>query len=66
MIRDCRIRARLTQEDVANKIGIDRSTVAKWETGVASPRTDKLLQLARVLSCTVDDLLHENAGQNSA
>lgn len=66
MIRDCRIRARLTQEDVANKIGIDRSTVAKWETGAASPRTDKLLQLAQVLNCTVDDLLHENTGQDSA
>lgn len=59
MTRDCRIRARLTQEMVANELGIDRSTVAKWETGAASPRTDKLLQLARLLNCTVDELLSE-------
>ncbi len=59
MIKNCRIRAKFTQEEVADRLGIDRSTVAKWKTGTASPRADKLLQLARILNCTADELLLE-------
>ena len=56
----------LTQESLAKVsnfwgayqklINVDRSTIAKWETGEASPRSDKLPTLANVLNCTIDDL----------
>lgn len=50
----------LRQEDLANKLSVDRSTITKWETGEAMPRVDKLIPLANILQCSVDDLLHSN------
>lgn len=56
--------ANKTQEQVAAELGINRSTVAKWETGVAMPRTDKLRRLAAAYGCTVDDLMDEHETTN--
>ena len=47
------------QRDLAEKLEVDRSTVAKWETGESKPRADKLIQLAKLFDYTVDDLLRE-------
>ena len=47
----------LLQEDVAKEIGIDRSTVAKWETGKAKPKADTLLALSTLFNCSIDELL---------
>ena len=49
----------LTQEQLADKLGVERTTVAKWETGEASPRADKLPKLAEVLGCRIDDLFEK-------
>ena len=54
-----RKKALLKQEEVAEKIGIDRSTVAKWETGKAMPRPDRLLELAKLYGCTMENLMEE-------
>lgn len=56
-IRELRTAQKLSQQELATKLGIDRSTVAKWETGTHSPRTDKLRQLAKVLNCSLEELL---------
>ena len=56
-IKELREKQNLRQEDIAAIMNIDRSAVAKWETGESFPRTDKLLKLASILECTVDDLL---------
>ncbi len=47
----------LLQEDVAKACGVDRSTIAKWEGGLFLPRADKLPMLAKILGCTIDELL---------
>lgn len=57
MIRDCRVKAGLTQAELAIRIGVDRTSVVKWETGSASPRAGKLLEIADAVGCTVDELL---------
>lgn len=57
MIRDLRVSKGLTQIALANLIGTTRSAVAMWESGTSSPRADKLPELARILGCTVDELL---------
>jgi len=49
----------LRQMDVAEALGVDRSTVASWETGRASPEARLILPLAELLKITADDLLAE-------
>lgn len=44
------------QEDLAKELVVDRSTIAKWETGEAVPKTDRLPKLAKILCCTIEDL----------
>nr|DAE41476.1 MAG TPA: helix-turn-helix domain protein [Caudoviricetes sp.] len=55
-IRQLREKSGIRQEDVAAQLKIDRSTVAKWETGEAMPRSDKLPDLAKILHCSIADL----------
>lgn len=52
-----RVSMNITQEDLAKKLGVARSTVAMWENGSNMPRADKLLKLAGLFGCTVDELL---------
>ena len=46
----------LTQDGLAEQLKVDRSTVAKWETGDALPRAAMLPRLASILGCSMDDL----------
>ena len=57
MFKDLRVSAGLTQEEMAKRLNISRSTIAMWETGESFPRTDKLKEIAQLLHCTLDDLL---------
>ena len=59
-IKGIRESKNLTQYDLAALIGVNRSSVAMWETGEAMPRADKLVKLAEILGCTVDDLLKDS------
>lgn len=52
-----RIKAGLRQEEVASALHVDRSTIAKWETGVAKPRADKLMDISKLYGCTPGQLL---------
>lgn len=58
-IRAMRERAGLTQEEVAAHFGLDHSTVVGWEAGKWMPKTKRLVQLANLLDCTIDDLLRD-------
>ena len=49
----------MTQEYVAEKLGVDRTTVSKWETGENFPSIRLLLPLSRLYDCTIDELLDE-------
>ena len=49
---------RLSQEDLAERIGVSRQAVSKWERAEASPDTDNLILLARLYGVTLDDLLY--------
>ena len=64
MIKECRLAAGFTQEELAARIGVDRTSVAKWETGKAYPRGETLEKLAATLGCTIDALF--GRGQSSA
>ncbi len=47
---------RLTQEELAVKIGVSKSAIAKWETDGGLPDRDNLRRLSEVLNVSVDDL----------
>jgi len=47
----------MSQEQLAELVGVSRQAVSKWEVGDAVPDTDKLIPLARALGITVDELL---------
>ena len=56
-IQKLRIRKQWTQEQVAKKMGVQRASVCRWETGAALPRANRLPRLAALLNCSIDDLL---------
>jgi putative transcriptional regulator len=56
-----RVLADLTQEDLAQKAGVTRQTVLAIEKGNYAPSVVLALRLARILSCTVEDLFDEGA-----
>jgi transcriptional regulator with XRE-family HTH domain len=52
-IHDLRISQKMTLEDVASIVGVGKSTVRKWETGmIANMRRDKIAGLAKALNTT--------------
>ena len=52
-LRECR---GISQDTLARELGIDRSTVAKWETNGIYPRGDKIPEIADFFGCTIDAL----------
>lgn len=59
-IKALRLKRNLLQSDIAEKMNIDRSTVAKWETGATHPRADKLPELAKILRCSMNQLMKKS------
>ncbi len=55
-IRQLRFKAGLTQEQLAEKIGIGPQSVSKWENAVAMPDITLLPQLAEIFGVSIDDL----------
>jgi transcriptional regulator with XRE-family HTH domain len=56
-IRQARIAAKLTIEDLANTLGVSSSTVCEWEHGNKAPRLGRLAALAAALRIDVRSLL---------
>ena len=46
----------MTQEDIADIVGVSRQSVAKWETGETVPDLDKCKKLAEIFEVSLDDL----------
>lgn len=56
-ICECRRKMNLTQEELADKLGVSRQAVSKWEADVAFPETEKILELCKMFSLSADELL---------
>ena len=57
----------LSQEELAEKLGVSRQAVSKWERSEASPDTDNLIALAQIYGLTLDELIYgekEKAEEN--
>ena len=53
-IKDLRKKSGMSQEKLAELVGVSRQAVAKWEAGKSSPATDNLFRLAEILGTTTE------------
>ena len=56
-IAECRKGKKLTQEQLAEKLGISDRAVSKWERGLNMPDSSLMLELAKILNISVNELL---------
>ena len=64
-IREARRKCGFSQEQLAEKMAVSRSAVAKWETDKGLPDVGNLKVLARLLNVSVDSLLDEEAEEGT-
>ena len=57
-LKEHRTRCKMTQEFVAEYLGVSRQAVSKWESGASDPTTANLLALAKLYNIKAEDLLH--------
>lgn len=62
-IQEHRTRCKMTQEFVAETLGVSRQAVSKWETGTSDPSTSNLIALAKLYGISAEELLREVEGR---
>ena len=62
-IAEQRKKAGLTQQELAEILHVERSTVSKWESGTSFPTGNKLPQVAKALNCGIGELFPKD-GKN--
>ena len=51
---------KMSQEVLANKVGVSRQSVSKWEVGDAYPEMSNIVALCSIFHCNINDLINEN------
>ncbi len=59
VLKQHREECKMTQEFVAEAIGVSRQAVSKWENGTSDPSTSNLIALAKLFDLSAEELLHE-------
>lgn len=59
VLKQHREQCRMTQEFVAEAVGVSRQAVSKWENGTADPSTSNLIAIAKLFDLSAEELLHE-------
>lgn len=59
VLRQHRVDCKMTQEFVAESLGVSRQAVSKWESGKSDPSTTNLMALARLYGLPPEELLRE-------
>ena len=60
-ISELRKKAKMTQAQLADAVGVKQSSVAQWENGKTVPRTSLLPAIASALGVPIDQLLTEKS-----
>jgi len=58
-IHEHRTRCQMTQEFVAETLGVSRQAVSKWENGTSDPSTSNLVALAKLFGISAEELLKQ-------
>lgn len=58
MLKDLRKRNNLTQAQVAKEIGVAESTICLYEKGERTPAVEKILKLAQIYNCSVEEIVN--------
>ena len=58
-LKEHRTQCKMTQEFVAEHLGVSRQAVSKWENGTSDPSTANLLALARLYGVSAEELLKQ-------
>ena len=59
VLKNYRTKNKMTQEFVAEAVGVSRQSVSKWEQGITDPSTSNLFALAKLFNVSVEELLKE-------
>ena len=59
-LKELRKTKKLSQEDLAERVGVSRQSVSKWETGDAYPEMNNILMLCKIFNCKINDILSNN------
>ena len=60
-----RKKAGLSQEELAEKMGLTRQTISKWETGASVPDVEELQRLCAALPASAEELIYGESGLKS-
>ena len=61
-----REKRKMSQQAVALEIGVERSTVAKWESGKDRPRAELLPKLAKLFGCSIENCSFRTGQEKTA
>lgn len=59
-LKSLRKRKKISQEVLAEKVGVTRQSVSKWETGEAYPEMSNILALCSIFHCNINELVNDN------
>ena len=65
VLKQHRIDCKMTQEFVAESLGVSRQAVSKWESGLSDPNTTNLIAVAKLFGVTPEELIKEAQGSNA-
>lgn len=59
-LQKLRKKMNMSQEQLAEALGVTRQSVSKWGSGASYPEMDKLVALCKIFNCELDDLVNKN------
>lgn len=64
-LKEIRKNEGLSQEQLADKIGVSRQAITKWETGKGLPDVENMVIIAEIFKLTLDELLRDSAARQN-
>ena len=59
LISKIRKEKNFSQSELAEILGVDRTSVVKWESGKSYPRIEILKKMSKIFNCSIDELIKD-------